>query len=126
MNAPRPTIRVDKWLWYARFFKTRGMAAKLVTGAHLRVNGARVAKAAHGIGPGDVLTFPQGRRIRVIEVADIGVRRGPAPEAQALYIDRAPPTPAPETETKAAPRAGAAPSKRERRGAARLKPSGLE
>ncbi|WP_417249896.1 RNA-binding S4 domain-containing protein [Celeribacter sp.] len=91
--AERETIRLDKWLWYARFFKTRGLAAKTVTAGHVRVNSKKVAKAATAVGAGDVLTFAQGRAIRVVEIAACGTRRGPAPEAQTLYTDRSPPPP---------------------------------
>jgi ribosome-associated heat shock protein Hsp15 len=80
-------IRIDKWLWQARFVKTRSLAAKLVTGGHMRVNGTKIAKPAQAIGPGDVLTFPLGQQIRVVRLLAIGTRRGPAPEAQALYED---------------------------------------
>jgi len=83
-------IRLDKWLWHARFFKTRGISAKLVSGGHVRVNSGKVSKPAHSVGPGDVLTFPQSRRIRVIRVVAIGVRRGPAAEAATLYEDLSP------------------------------------
>ena len=86
-DTPRARLRVDKWLWQARFLKTRSLAAKLVSGGHLRVNGAKIAKPAHAVGPGDVLTFPQGRQIRVVRILALGERRGPAPEAQALYED---------------------------------------
>lgn len=89
----RETIRLDKWLWYARFFKTRGLAAKTVTGGHVRVNSNKVAKASTSVGAGDVLTFPQARHIRVIKIAACGTRRGPAPEAQTLYEDLSPPAP---------------------------------
>lgn len=92
-QAPRETLRLDKWLWFARFFKTRSLASKLVSGGHVRVNSAKVSKPAHSVGPGDVLTFPQGNHIRVIEVVAIGTRRGPAPEAQTLYADKSPPPP---------------------------------
>ncbi len=95
-DVPRQTIRLDKWLWYARFFKTRGLAAKQVSGGHVRVNGDKAAKPAHSIGPGDVLTFAQGRRIRIVRLIDTGTRRGPAPEAQALYDDLSPEPPAPD------------------------------
>lgn len=84
-------IRLDKWLWQARFFKTRGLSAKLVSGGHVRVNGAKVSKAAHAVAPGDVLTFPQARAVRVVRILAIGERRGPAPEAQSLYEDLEPP-----------------------------------
>ncbi|WP_413869263.1 RNA-binding S4 domain-containing protein [Albidovulum sp.] len=85
-------IRIDKWLWQARFFKTRGLAAEAVSGGHLRLNGVPMGKPGHAVGPGDVLTFPQGDRIRVVRILGCGSRRGPAPEARALYDDlHAPP-----------------------------------
>lgn len=90
MNDPRPSIRIDKWLWYARFFKTRGLASKLVSGGHVRVNSAKKSKPAHSVGEGDTLTFPQGTNIRVIRICATGTRRGPAPEAQGLYEDLSP------------------------------------
>lgn len=90
MSDPRPVMRADKWLWHARFFKTRGLATKLISSGHLRVNGTKVAKPSHGIGTGDVLTFPQGRRVRVVKLVALSERRGPAPEAQALYDDMTP------------------------------------
>ncbi|MCX8953131.1 RNA-binding S4 domain-containing protein [Ruegeria sp. NA] len=80
-------LRVDKWLWQARFFKTRSLAAKQVSGGHVRLNGNRVLKPAQAVAPGDVLTFSQGRIVRVIRVEKLGERRGPAPEAQTLYFD---------------------------------------
>ncbi|MBO9412824.1 MULTISPECIES: RNA-binding S4 domain-containing protein [unclassified Ruegeria] len=82
-----PKLRIDKWLWQARFFKTRSLSAKQVSGGHVRVNGNRVLKPAAAISPGDVLTFPQGRIVRVVRVEKLGERRGPAPEAQTLYTD---------------------------------------
>ncbi|MEM9434840.1 MAG: RNA-binding S4 domain-containing protein [Pseudomonadota bacterium] len=82
--------RLDKWLWQARFFKTRTLAKSLVVSGKVRVNGTRVSKAATTVGPGDTLTFPQARVIRVIEIVQIGLRRGPAREAQTLYVDKAP------------------------------------
>ncbi|MGH1329841.1 MAG: RNA-binding S4 domain-containing protein [Paracoccaceae bacterium] len=94
-NGPRETIRIDKWLWFARFFKTRTLAAKTVSGGHLRLNGAKIAKPATAVGAGDTITFLQGRDIREIRIQALGVRRGPAPEAQTLYEDLAP-KPAPE------------------------------
>jgi len=82
--------RVDKWLWHARFFKTRSLAAKQISAGHLRLNGSKITKTAQSVTSGDVLSFPQGRQIRVVEVVAIGERRGPAPEAQALYLDKTP------------------------------------
>ena len=90
--APQGTkMRVDKWLWHARFFKTRGLATKLVTAGHMRVNGDKIAKASHGITTGDVLTFPQAKQVRLIRIIALSTRRGPAPESQALYEDLDPP-----------------------------------
>lgn len=112
MAGPADKIRLDKWLWYARFFKTRGIASKLVTGGHVRVNGDKAAKPAQAVASGDVLTFAQGQRIRVIRIVAPGTRRGPASEAQELYDDLTPP------ETRDAPpppRSGARPTKRDRR-----------
>ena len=86
-------LRLDKWLWYARFLKTRSLAAKLCASGAVRVGGVPVAKANHPVKPGDVLTFPLGRHVRVIRVLALGDRRGPAPEAQALYEDLSPPSP---------------------------------
>ncbi len=94
---PTETLRVDKWLWHARFFKSRSLANAMVAAGRLRVNSQPISKPHHQVRPGDVLTFPQGRRIRVIEVAAIGKRRGPATEAQTLYADLAPPEPRRET-----------------------------
>ena len=81
------TIRLDKWLWYARFFKSRGLAADFVTGGAVRVNATRVTKPAAQIRIGDGLSFAQGGRVRVIRVLGLGQRRGPAPEARLLYDD---------------------------------------
>ena len=83
-------MRVDKWLWQARFFKTRSLAAKLVTGGHCRVNSVKIAKPSHAVLPGDILTFAQANTVRVIKIIAIGTRRGPAPEAQLLYDDQTP------------------------------------
>ena len=85
-------IRIDKWLWQARFFKTRGLAAEAVSGGHLRLNGVPMGKPGHAVGPGDVLTFPQGAQVRLVRILACCSRRGPAPEARALYDDlHAPP-----------------------------------
>lgn len=85
------TLRVDKWLWFARFARTRTSAAKLVTEARFRVNGKATDKAHHPIRAGDVLTFPLGRHIRIIKVLALAARRGGAPEARLLYEDLDPP-----------------------------------
>ncbi len=86
-----PGLRIDKWLWHARFFKSRSIAQRLCGGGRLRLNGKRVTKAHVMVRPGDVLTFPKGPHVRVVRVAVLGVRRGPATEAATLYEDLAPP-----------------------------------
>jgi ribosome-associated heat shock protein Hsp15 len=123
-SAPRATMRADKWLWHARFFKTRGLASKLISAGHLRVNGTKVHKPAQSVGPGDVLTFAQARRVRVVKLLALSERRGPAPEAQALYEDL---SPAPDP-TPANPRfdGGGRPSGKDRRKARLFDPSQLE
>lgn len=84
------TQRLDKWLWCARFFKSRGLANKLLGAGKLRLSGKSVTKAHQLVRSGDVLTFPQGPHIRVVKVLFLAERRGPAPEAQLLYEDLAP------------------------------------
>ncbi len=86
-------LRIDKWLWYARFFKTRGLATDVVKQGKVRVDGVPVSKPAREVKPGMVLTFAQGDNVRVIKIVELGTRRGPAPEAQALYKDQDPPKP---------------------------------
>jgi len=90
------TLRVDKWLWHARFFKSRTLAAKFVAGGKLRVNGTAISKAHYSLKPDDVLTFPLGPHIRLIKVLLLGTRRGPATEARTLYEDLDPPQPKPK------------------------------
>lgn len=116
-------IRIDKWLWFARFFKTRSLAAKAVA-AGVRVNETRISKPSLQVKPGDVLTFAQAKQVRVIRITAIGTRRGPAPEAQGLYEDLAPPMPPAPKETQGLPTREAAPDKRDRRAARALKHQG--
>lgn len=87
-----PSLRLDKWLWYARFFKTRSLATQVCNSGKLRVGGEIVSKAHQKVRPGDVLTFPQGRHIRVVRVVALAARRGPAVEARVLYEDLKPPS----------------------------------
>ena len=81
------SIRLDKWLWHARFFKSRTRASALCEAGRVRVGGRIVAKAHHAIRVGDVLTFPQGNRIRVVRVCILVPRRASAPRAATLYED---------------------------------------
>ncbi|NJN05253.1 MAG: RNA-binding S4 domain-containing protein [Rhodobacteraceae bacterium] len=83
-------LRLDKWLWHGRFYKTRSLAAAHVAAGDVRVNGTRTEKRSHMVGAGDVLTFALGDVVRVIRIEALGARRGPAPEAQALYTDLSP------------------------------------
>ncbi len=105
----KPTLRIDKWLWHARFFKSRTLASALCVAGKVRVDGTVVSKAHTPVRPGQVLTFVKERHVRVVKVLAIGTRRGPASEAQALYEDLSPPRP--ET---AMPRGDAAAGRRER------------
>ena len=94
MSEADETCRVDVWLWRARFFKTRSLAARIVEagGVRLMRGGARTPldKPSRTVRPGDVLTFAQGPRWLAVKVEALGVRRGPAPEARGLYsvLDR--------------------------------------
>ena len=120
-EADAPTLRLDKWLFHARFAKSRGVAARLVAETGVRINGDRAAKPAQPVRPGDVLTFALGGRVRVVRVVALGLRRGPAPEARALYDDLSPPPP--ERPVSPAPREPGAgrPEKAERRALERLR-----
>ncbi len=80
------SLRIDRWLWCARFFKTRSIAAEAVKGGHVRVNGQR-AKPARDIRVGDTLKILQGDVEREVTVAGIPARRGPAPEASRCYVE---------------------------------------
>jgi len=116
MSEPAPSsppIRLDKWLWHARFFKSRSLAAAAVRGP-LRLNGQPVSKPSQPVRAGDVVTFTQGDRVRVIRVRAPGIRRGPAPEAQLLYDDLEPAGP-PSDETAPLARRGGRPTGKARR-----------
>lgn len=93
-------LRIDKWLWHARIFKTRALAQQAAASGLIRLNGNRIGKSSTNVTPGDVLTLPRGREVVALRVLALGTRRGPAPEAQALYeiltecgLDRGPPAP---------------------------------
>jgi ribosome-associated heat shock protein Hsp15 len=77
--------RLDKWLWFARFARTRTLAARLVTEGFVRVNGARTDNAAKGLGLGDVVTVAAPHATLAVRVVDLGTRRGPSEEAKTLY-----------------------------------------
>ena len=82
-----PTLRLDKWLWHARFFKSRSQAAAFCAEGRLRLNRRHIDRASATLRVGDVLTFPLGNAIRVVRVVALGKRRGPPAEARKLYVD---------------------------------------
>lgn len=115
-------VRIDKWLWAARFFKSRTLAAAACNGGKVDVNGD-AAKPSKTVRPGDLLHVTLPRIRRVVRVAALAERRGGASEAAALYEDLTPPPP--PRESRSAPPAyrppGAGrPTKRERRRIDRL------
>jgi ribosome-associated heat shock protein Hsp15 len=77
--------RIDKWLWHARFYRSRTLAQQAAESGLVRLNGTRVEKSGHGVKAGDVLTVPQGRQVVAVRILAVASRRGPAREAQALY-----------------------------------------
>ena len=85
--------RLDRWLFFSRAVKSRTLAQKLIEAGLVRVNSARTIHADHSVGPGDVLTMTLNHRLRVWRIRDAGTRRGPAPEAAALYEDITPDVP---------------------------------
>jgi len=78
-------MRLDKWLWHARFFKSRTLAARYIEKARCRIDGRIVSKPHAVVAPDMVLTFALGPRVRVVRIVALGERRGPAPEARTLY-----------------------------------------
>lgn len=123
MSDPGQSVRLDKWLWAARVFKTRSVAATACDGGKVDVND-QSAKPARALRAGDIVrvTLPQGRR-RILRVAALGDRRGSATLARTLYEDLTPPEPprprwgAPPARVPGAGR----PTKRERRALDRLR-----
>ena len=87
MRGERETIRLDKWLWHARFFRSRSAAARAVASVPFRIDGRPTDKPHALVAPGMVLTFALGERVRVVRILAPGTRRGPAPEARLLYED---------------------------------------
>ncbi len=81
----KPGDRIDKWLFHARFFRTRALAQAAASAGRLRLNGNRVEKPAQTVRPGDILTLPWGREVLALRIKALAQRRGPASQAQALY-----------------------------------------
>ncbi len=81
------TLRLDKFLWFARIVKTRALAQQLAEQGRLRISG-RIADRSHAaVRVGDVLSFAVHGRVRVLRIEALPVRRGPPAEAQALYSE---------------------------------------
>lgn len=79
------SLRIDKWLWHARFCKTRAIAQDKAEAGHIRINGNRVERASFSVRVGDVMTMPNAGKVLSLRVLGLGERRGPAAEAQHLY-----------------------------------------
>lgn len=123
MQAPLDSLRVDKWLWAARVFKTRSLAGAACDGGKVDIND-EVAKPARRVRTGDlvVVTLPRGRR-RILKVAGVDDQRGSAAVAKALFEDLTPPEPPRRLQAlppRREPGAGR-PTKRERRAIDRLR-----
>jgi ribosome-associated heat shock protein Hsp15 len=117
-SSSAATLRIDKWLWCARFFKSRGLAQEAVEGGHVQVNGERV-KASRQVRVGDRLRITRERERYEVEVLGIPARRGPATEARRHYLEtpecEAARAHARELDRLSAPASAGRPDKRERR-----------
>jgi len=88
---PEPASRrLDQWLWFARFVKSRSLAARVCASGAVAVNGVAVAKANHAVRIGDTIVLTFGGWRRTGRVLALGTRRGPPPEARGLYEEAAP------------------------------------
>ena len=105
--------RIDKWLWHARFARTRTLAQKLVAAGSVRINRQKVAASSALARQGDVLTIAVGNTVRIVRVVGLADRRGPPDEAKGLYEDLTPP--APPTGAVPGVSLGPRPTKRDRR-----------
>lgn len=118
--------RLDQWLWYARIFKTRGAASKFCQAKKIRLDGDLISKAKTPVRIGMMLSFTLDEQIKILKIEALGVRRGPAVEAQSLYDDQSPPPPTKEEKIHNSPmlreRGAGRPTKTERRAMERLRP----
>lgn len=87
MTAPEAQ-RIDKWLWHARFARTRAAAQKLALSGHVRVNRDKVKAASRLVHTGDVLTLALGDRVRVLRILGLSERRGSYEQARLLYEEQ--------------------------------------
>ena len=84
-------IRIDQWLWFARFYKSRSLAGRFCAATAIAINGSTVAKPNQSLRVGDIVVLPQGPWQRTVRVLALGTRRGPASEARQLYEEAASP-----------------------------------
>ena len=77
--------RLDKWLFHARFYRTRPLAQAAIAAGRVRLNGVRIEKPGHALKPADVLTLGKGSQVLAVRVLALAERRGPASEARTLY-----------------------------------------
>lgn len=121
--------RVDQWLWFARITKSRTLAQDLISRGKVRLNREKIDKPSTLVKPGDVLTLVVGPAVRSLEIVGIGYRRGPATEAQSLFLDHTPPKVRPEAaetamqskQSAVRPEGSGRPTKRDRRQIDKLK-----
>jgi ribosome-associated heat shock protein Hsp15 len=79
------SLRIDKWLFHARFYRTRALAQAAAEAGRIRLNGSRVEKSGRPVKPGDILTLARGKELLLVRVVGLGERRSGALDAQALY-----------------------------------------
>ncbi len=103
------TLRLDKWLWFARLARTRSLAARLCQSGAVSVGGSVVLKPHHLVRIGDTVAIAQGRVRRRVVIAALGERRGPAAEARGLYDESEPPAPARRNGSRPGPRSSTSP-----------------
>ena len=105
-------VRADKWLWFARFFRTRSLSSKYISENSVRVNGTKTKKPSASVKPGDIITLTVGNTTKVVKILSCGVRRGSALDAELLYSLQYSSF---LTENKNYDRVGARPTKKNRR-----------
>jgi ribosome-associated heat shock protein Hsp15 len=108
------SVRVDRWLYAARIFKSRTQANQACAGGHVRVNGSRT-KAHHPLRVGDEVHVQKERSLRILEVCALAEKRLSPPQARELYLDRSPPPPPREERVLTRERGAGRPTKRDLR-----------
>jgi ribosome-associated heat shock protein Hsp15 len=112
-------VRVDKWLWAARFFKSRTLATAACDAGLVRINGER-AKPSRSVRPGDEIRAEVHDRDRILQVTGLADKRGSAANAATLYLDLTPPEPEPDPASVLRERGLGRPTKRDRRRISRI------